>query len=59
LEDEFHFLFECPFYNELSKRFIKPCYWKILNIPKFIELMTTEKNEIRNISMYTMKAVEI
>jgi len=36
-------MLECPFYNELSKIFIKPCYWKILNIPKFIELMTTEK----------------
>jgi len=34
--------------------------WKISNMPKFIELMTTENvTEIRNVSMYIMKSFEI
>jgi len=35
-------------------------YWKRSNMPKFIELMTTENvTEIRNVSMYIMKSFEI
>ena len=48
LEDEIHFLLECPL------------YWKRLNMPKFIELIKTEnKIEIRNVSMFVMKSFEI
>ena len=50
---------ECPLYNELRKT-IKPQYLKILNMPKIIELMTTESvTEIRKLSMYITKAFEI
>ena len=58
LEDEFHFLLECPLYHELRKKYIKPYYLKILNMPKFIELIKTE-NKIRNLSMFIMKSFEI
>jgi len=59
LEDEFHFLLECPVYHELRKTYIKSHYWKI-NMPKFIELLKTEnKIEIRNVSMFIMKSFEI
>jgi len=56
LEDDFNVLLECPLYYELRKTiYIKPYYWKILNMPRIIELMTTE-----NVSMYiTCKAFEI
>ena len=44
----------------VRKIYIKLYYWKILNMPKFIELMTTEnKTEIRNLSMFIMKSFEI
>jgi len=33
-EDEFHFLLECPLYNEFKKTYIKPYHWKRLNMPK-------------------------
>jgi len=60
LEDEFHFLLECPLYHELRRTYIKPYYWKILNMPKFIELIKTEnKIEIRNLSMFILKSFEI
>ena len=56
----FIFLFECPLYHELRKTYIKPYYWKRLNMPKKIELMKTEnKIEIRNLSMFIMKSFEI
>ena len=42
------------------KTYIKPYYWKILNMSKFIELIKTEnKIEIRNLSMFIMKSFEI
>ena len=54
------FLIECPLYYELRKIYIKPYYWKTLNIPKFIEPMTIENvTEIRLLSMYITKAFEI
>ena len=50
-----------PLYHELrQKTYIKPYYWKRLNMPKFIELIKTEnKTEIRNVSMFIMKSFEI
>ena len=43
------FLIECPLYYELRKIYIKPYYWKTLNMPKFIEPMATENvTEMRN-----------
>ena len=36
----FIFLLECPLYRELRKKtYIKPYYWKRLNMPKFIEII--------------------
>ena len=56
----FIFLLECPLYYELRKTYIKPYNGKILNMPKFIELIKTEnKIEIRNLSMFIMKSFEI
>ena len=39
LEDEFHFLFECPLYTNLRKLYIHSYYWRRPNMPKFIELL--------------------
>jgi len=56
----FIFLLECPLYHELRKTYIKPYYWKRLNMPTFIELVKTEnKIEIGNLSMFIMKSFEI
>jgi len=39
----FYYLFtRMPFVKRIKKNYIKPYYWKILNMPKFVELMTTE-----------------
>ena len=39
LDDEFHFLLECPLYKDLRKKYVKKYYWKNTNMLKFIELL--------------------
>ena len=59
LEDEFHFILECPLYQELRKIYVKMYFWKRPNIPKFISLINSENEmEIRNLSIYIFKAFE-
>ena len=42
LEDEFHFVLECSLYKDLRKIYIKRYYWQRPNMPKFIELISSE-----------------
>ena len=37
LEDEFHFILECPLYQDLRAEYIKRYYWVRPTMPKFIE----------------------
>ena len=53
LEDEFHFILECPLYHEYRQVYMKPYYWRKPNIPKFVELMTSHNVKVvRNLSMF-------
>lgn len=59
LEDEFHFVIECPVYADLRKDLIKPYYWIRPNFIKFVELINaTNKTVITKLSTYTFKAFE-
>ena len=60
LEDEYHFIFECPAYNEIRNQYI-PRYYRIRpNMYKCTELlMTKSKSKIRNLACYIYKAFEI
>ena len=42
LEDEFHFILECPLYSDLRQNYIQRYYWQRANMPKLIQLMTAE-----------------
>ena len=56
LEDEFHFLLECPFYSHLRKRYLHKYYWRRPNMPKFIELLSTEHvKTLKNLSVLLIK----
>lgn len=56
LEDEFHFVLECPLYQEIREEYIRRYFWVRPNMPKFIELLTSEnKTIIKNVSMYIFK----
>ena len=51
LEDEFHFVIECPMYLELRKRYISKYYWRRPSMFKFIELINSSNtNCIRKLS---------
>ena len=52
LEDEFHFILECPFYKAVRKKYVKKYCWKNTNILKFIELITSE-TAIKYQSLFT------
>ena len=59
LEDEYHFILECPLYEEIRKIYIKRYFWKRPNVPKFIESLNSEnKRTIRNLCIYIYKSFE-
>lgn len=59
LEDEFHFIFECPIYTDLRKLYIDKYYLIRPSMFKLIELLTTNrKKQIRNLGIFIYKAFE-
>ena len=60
VEDEFHFLFECPLYVDLRIKHLKRYYRNRPNMLKLQELMLSNNiAEIRNLSMFVEKAFKI
>ena len=60
LEDEFHFILECPLYKQLRSTYIKPYFYNRPNVLKFTELMSSTNSKIiQNVSIYTFKAFEL
>ena len=60
LEDEFHFIFECPLYFHLRVKYIKKYYWKHPSMMKLIELCKTDNViEIKNFSKYVYYAFDV
>ena len=45
LADEFHYLFQCPYFHCSRKKFIKPYFYKRPNMIKFKELLSSESTE--------------
>ena len=60
LEDEFHFLLECPIYTNIRKMYIKKFYWKNPNILKFTELLKSEnENVLKKLAFFVYKGFEM
>ena len=60
LEDEFHFVIECPMYLELRKRYISKYYWKKPSMFKFIELINSSNTScIRKLCTYIFHAFKL
>lgn len=58
LEDEFHFLLECPLYHDFKINYIKRYFWKRPNILKFIELLQSKNTTVvKNLSTYIYKSM--
>jgi len=39
-------MLECPLYKDIRKVYIKEYFWKYPNIPKFIQLLTSDNKEL-------------
>ena len=60
LEDEFHFLLECPVFNSLRKQYIRRYYWNRTNMIKFIELLQTDNAKtIKNLATFIFNAAKL
>ena len=60
LEDEFHFVLECPIYSDLRKLYVSRYYSNRPSMYKMVELFnTTNKKQLRNLSIYIFNAFEI
>ena len=56
LEDEYHFVLECPLYDDLRKRYIARYYWVRPSMFKFLELLNSNVGGIRKLSSYIFYA---
>lgn len=60
LEDEFHFLLECPLYTDLRKRYINKFFWARPNMLKFIELISISHGKtLKQLSVFIEKAFQL
>ena len=60
LEDEFHFVLECPIYDDLRKMYISKYYWRNPSMSKFIDLISsTSEGRIRKLSVYIFYAFKL
>ena len=59
LEDEYHFLIECPVYCNLRTLYVKRYYRVNPSMFKLVELFSTDnKRDIQNLATYVYKAFD-
>lgn len=59
LEDEFHFILECPLYLNLRRQYIPRYYFQNPSMFKLLELMSSlRKKYLRNLAIFVFKAFE-
>ena len=57
IEDEYHFILQCPLYNDIRMKFIKTYYHKRPSVLKLTQLLTSQNNkELSNLGHYLLKA---
>ena len=60
LEDEYHFLFECPLYTDIRKQYLKRYFYQRPNMFKLVSLLNSTSNKIiRNLAIFIKKAFQI
>ena len=59
LEDEYHFILECPLYSNIRTLYVKRYFYTRPNMFKLTELMSSNsKKQIRNLATFIFKAFE-
>ena len=48
VEDEFHFIIECPLYTELRRKYNPNYYYRRPSMLKFVELINTHNSRLLN-----------
>ena len=46
VEDEFHFILKCPWYESYRKLYIKPYYYRCPSVYKLMELLSIQNNKV-------------
>ena len=60
VENEYHFLLICPFYNDIRSTYINRKYYSPPSLHKFHMLMSTKnENLIKNLAMYVYYAMKL
>ena len=59
LEDEFHFIIECPLFQDIRKCFIKPYFIRHKSMLKFVQLLQSKSpKELKNLACFIFKGFE-
>ena len=57
LEDEFHFVLECPLYDDFRKQYIGQYYFRRPSMFEFIKLVSSKrKSQVKNLATFIFKA---
>ena len=56
IEDEFHFVLICPFYQQLRTQYISRYYYSHPSMLKFVQLLNSSGNTLKRLSIYITKA---
>ena len=60
IEDEFHFLLECPVYSSIRKQLIKRYYWNRPSMYKLVQLFNSKRRkEIIALAKYVYQAFKL
>ena len=59
IEDEYHFIMECQAYDLIRKKYIKKYYITRSNMFKLVQLFTSSKRNVLNLSKYLNEAFKI
>ena len=58
IEDEFHFITQCPIYIIARKRRIKKYYYQNSSVYKLLQLLSTDNvKELRELGKFLMEAI--
>lgn len=60
LEDEYHFVIECPLYEELRRKYISKYFWKRPSMYKFVELINSQNAScLRKLCIFIYQAFKL
>ena len=60
IEDEFHFVLVCSYFNDARKKYIKPYFYNHPNLHKLIELFTnSSKTSTLKLALFIKESLRI